>query len=164
MNLQQMLEKSAASIHGDVEPGSDEEQEAIRRFQRFFENLTEETVRKGCRETYAAGAILHDTLKTIEGIDAIEHYFIKTAQRAAGVEVQVEDICRSGECHYVRWFMTIRWSAFGRKTTANHGVSLIRFNKEGKVQLHHDFWDSTNGFFIHLPVVGWMLRRIIRRV
>ena len=34
------------------------------------------------------------------------------------------------------------------------GVSQIRFNREGKVAFHQDFWDSGKNFYAHLPVIG----------
>lgn len=164
MNLSQMLEVCSAANHGVPEAGSAQEAEALACFRSFFENLTEAAVREHCRRVYAPTAILHDTLKTLQGIEPIESYFIKTAQRAKGVQVQVTDVVRSGEVHYLRWHMSITWSAFKKGTTESDGLSLLRFNRAGHVQLHHDFWDSTNGFFIHLPALGWMIRQVIRRV
>jgi len=157
-----MLEKTSGN--GEANLTETTRKEALERFCAFFENLSEGQVKTQCRQVYAPDAILHDTLKTIQGIDAIESYFIKTAQRAAGVKVKVEDTSCSGENYYLRWWMTIHWSAYGKKRTSSPGMSLLRFNARGEVILHHDFWDSTNGFFIHLPVIGWMLRQIIRRV
>lgn len=43
-------------------------------------------------------------------------------------------------------------------------MTHIRFDSEGKVILHQDFWDSTGGLFEHVPALGWMLRRAKKRL
>jgi hypothetical protein len=43
------------------------------------------------------------------------------------------------------------------------GVTHIRFNAQGEVVLHQDFWDSGLGFYSHIPVLGAGVRAIGRR-
>ena len=38
------------------------------------------------------------------------------------------------------------------------GISQLRFNADGKVVMHQDFWDSTEGLFSHLPGIGGAVR------
>ena len=40
------------------------------------------------------------------------------------------------------------------------GMTQLRFNQEGKIIFHQDFWDSTEGFYQHLPYVGYWIRKI----
>lgn len=154
------------TVGGTLEPGSPAEDAALERFCRFFSDLTPERVERECREVYAPGAILHDTLVTHRGIDAIEPYFLATAKRARSVTVTVDQTLREGVDYYVRWTMDITWSAFREKgkTTRSVGMSHLRFDPSGRVVLHHDFWDSAGGFFQHLPAVGALIRWVKRRV
>jgi hypothetical protein len=39
-------------------------------------------------------------------------------------------------------------------------VTLLRFDRAGRVVLHQDFWDPAAGFYEHLPVLGPVLRWI----
>lgn len=160
------LATTAPANVGTVPPDSAAEEEAIARFRDFFTSLTPEVARTRTADVYAANAYLHDTLATHHGVEEIRDYFVKTAERASGVAVQIEDVVRSGPDFYFRWSMDITWSAFRSKgeTTRSVGVSLIRFDGDGKVVLHHDFWDSAGGFFEHLPVVGWMIRALKAQV
>jgi len=40
------------------------------------------------------------------------------------------------------------------------GMTQLRFNQEGKIIFHQDFWDSTEGFYQHLPYIGYIVRKI----
>ena len=44
------------------------------------------------------------------------------------------------------------------------GMTQIRFNAEGKVVLHQDYWDSAAGFFEHLPVTNQMINTVKKRL
>jgi len=161
----ELLEKTEMAAHAAPKPGSDAESAALGRFQDFFENMTPEQVRRSVEQVYAREAWLYDTLVLHHGIKEIKPYFIKTAERAAGVRVEVLDILRSGHDFYLKWSMDIDWSSFKKgKTTRSYGMSHLRFNDTGQVIMHYDFWDSTNGFFEHLPLIGSVIRWIKRKV
>ena len=150
---------------GAPAPGSDAEAEAIARFKAFFENMTPDQVRQHVGEVYAPDAWLYDTLVLHHGIEAIRPYFIHTAERASGVRVEVLDVLRSGDDFHIKWQMDIDWSRFQKgKTTRSFGMSHLRFNAAGQVVMHYDFWDSANGFFEHLPLLGALIRWVKRMV
>ena len=161
----ELLERTQAAALTAPAEGSAGETEAISRFQAFFENMTPEQVRQTVDSVYAPNAILYDTLVLHEGIGQIRPYFIKTAERAKGVRVKVLDVLRNGNEFYLKWSMDIDWSAFKKgKTTRSFGMSHLRFNAQGQVVLHYDFWDAANGFFEHIPIVGHMIRWIKSKV
>jgi hypothetical protein len=138
---------------------------AMERFRTFFENLSPEVVREQVDAVYAAEGWLYDTVALHHGIDHIRPYFQSTAERAAGVEVSILSVLTEGKDTYIKWVMDITWSAFKKgQTTRSFGMSHLRFNAEGKVLLHYDFWDSTYGFWEHLPLFGPILRFLKRRV
>lgn len=162
---QKLIAATEAAAQAAPAPGSPAEAEALGRFQAFFENMTPEQVRNTVGQVYAPQAWLYDTLVLHHGIDEIKPYFIKTAERAAGVRVEVLDILRSGHDFYLKWSMEIDWSAFKKgKTTRSYGMSHLRFNDTGQVIMHYDFWDSTNGFFEHLPLIGSVIKWIKQKV
>lgn len=43
-------------------------------------------------------------------------------------------------------------------------MTHLRFDREGKVVLHKDFWDAGGGFFEHLPVLGRAMRWVKSRL
>jgi len=116
-------------------------------------------------ETYAPDAFFNDTLKTVRGADAIEHYFLETVKNAESVRATVQDVAVSDGNYYVRWTMDVRLAKFKRgQTLRSIGITHLRFDDAGRILIHQDYWDSTGGFFEHLPVVGGILRAIKSRI
>jgi len=142
-------------------PGSPEEEAAISKFSNFFANLNEESVEELTRQTYADPIFFYDTLKTITSLPELEEYFLETARNTESVQARVVDYASSNGDYYLRWEMDIRLKKFRRgETLRSVGMTHLRFNSEGKIILHHDYWDSTEGFFQHVPVLGGIIRYI----
>jgi len=162
MNPVEAYQQAKAKLPGtEFRPGSPEEKAPIDRFARFFGNLTEENAAALTRETYAEPLFFYDTLKVIESVPELEHYFVETARNTESVQARIEDVARSGSDYYVRWTMDIQMKKFRRgQTLRSVGMTHLRFNPEGKIILHHDYWDSTSGFFEHVPGLGLVIRRI----
>lgn len=147
-------------IQGPVR-GSCTEQVAIRRFEDFLAHLDEKTARDETEKVYAPEAFLNDTLKTIHGAPGIRDYFIKTAKGLDSMTVIFDDVAVSGRNYYFRWRMDTRMKNLARgKTVRTIGVTLVRFDREGRVILHQDFWDSAQGVWEHVPGVGIAIRWI----
>jgi hypothetical protein len=147
--------RPGANLQGETE------KRAISRLQAYLSNLTEENIRKNTSSTYAKDAYLNDTLKTEIGAAEIEKYFLGTAANADEIRVEFEDVARSGNDYYLRWIMDVKFKKFHRgKTFRTVGITHARFNEEGLVILHQDYWDSTSGFFEHVPVLGAGIRYI----
>lgn len=134
-----------------------DEADAIGRFRTFFSSLTAESVRRETSRLYAPDAFFNDTLKTVHGNRAIEEYFLRTAAHTEFVKTRVTDVARSGGDYYVRWVMDVRFRGSDR-TIRTIGMTHLKFDREGRIVLHQDYWDSTAGFFEHVPVLGPVIR------
>lgn len=142
-------------------PGSPEDQRNIQNFARFFGNLTEDNARILTRQTYAPTLFFHDTFKTITSLDQLEHYFIETARNTDSVTARIDDVARSGPDYYIRWTMDIRLKKFQRgRTLRSVGITHLRFDEQGRILLHHDYWDSAAGFYQYVPLLGPGIRWI----
>lgn len=130
---------------------------AVGRFAKFFGDVTPEAVENQIPALYAPEAFFNDTLKTIRGRDAIQAYFRKVASSTDQVRAEVLDVSQSGENYYLRWVMDVRFKG-SEKTIRTVGMTHVRFDNEGRILLHQDFWDSTSGFFEHVPVLGGLIR------
>jgi hypothetical protein len=165
MGYSETLERTDPRRIQGVTKGTPEEKAAVDRFVDFISRLSEENIRAKARKVYAVDAYLNDTLKESMGIDRIEAYFIETARAAEEITAKVEDMAESGGNYYFRWTMNVRFKKFKKgQTLRSIGMSHIRFNAHGQVVLHQDYWDSGSGLFQHLPVVGWLIRRIKARL
>jgi len=144
-----------------VPKGSEAERAAVQRVKDFFVTMTEDSVRQQTRQVYAPEAYLNDTLKSLNGAAAIEDYFLATVRQAESVTVKFEDVAESGGNYYCRWVMDTRLKKLRPgETIRTIGITLLRFDAQGRVVLHQDFWDSTAGVYEHVPVLGTAIRGI----
>jgi len=139
------------------------ESAAIARFDAFFADVTVESIRSQIDEFYAPDVYFNDTLKTLLGRPAVEAYFLRMPQHADFVRGKTLDHSRSGANYYVRWTLDVRYKG-AKETVRTMGVTLLRFDKSGRVVLHQDFWDSSAGFYEHLPVLGGVIRWIKSKI
>ena len=150
---------------GAAAPGSPAQKEAVARFVAFFGDLDEARVKENVRTVYAPDAWLNDTLKSLRGVEAIERYFVDTARGVESCKVDVDEVVPAPSGVYLRWRMHIRFKKFRRgETHSSIGVSLLRFDKEGRVVYHQDYWDSGSNLFEKIPVLGAGIRMVKRRL
>jgi hypothetical protein len=150
-----------APLAADFEPGSPAEQVAFDRLQDYFTRLDPAAVRAKTAAVYAPEAYLNDTLATVQGADAIEAYFAGTTTRARLLDVRFLDRARTGTDYYVRWQMTVEADGLnGGKPVVTYGVTQFRFDAEGRVLIHKDFWDAGTGLYEQLPGLGGLVRRV----
>lgn len=136
---------------------------AVSRFESLYGDLSPENVTANARKTYAPEAWFNDTIATEIGIDAIEKYLLKTAEGTESVQAKVNDVAVSGADCYVRWTMVVRAKGLaGGQPVTTEGVSHLRFDKEGRIVLHQDFWNPADGIYQHLPLLGPAIRYVNR--
>ncbi|MFO1495109.1 MAG: nuclear transport factor 2 family protein [Lysobacterales bacterium] len=146
--------------------GSEQERSALDQFARFFSDFSPDKVDRLIDHTYASDVWFNDTLKTVQGREALRSYLRHSAEAVQHCRVQILDILSndSGD-YYIRWTMVIRFRRFKPDTdTQTIGISHLRFNGAGLVVLHQDYWDSSAGLFEHIPLLGMGIRAIKRRV
>jgi len=152
-----LLREPAAPVPG----GEAAARRAVEGFADFYENLSEENVAGKVDRTYSEDVFFYDTLKLVRSRPELSQYMLETARNTESVKATILDVASSGGDYYVRWVMEIRLKKFKKgQTLTSVGVTHLRFDPEGKISLHYDYWDSTAGFFEHVPLVGGVLRWI----
>ena len=166
MDSFEVLKALRTQGEGVFEPGSAAETDALARFEDFFSHLTVEAVEAKVPGTYAPDVWFNDTLKTVNGLDHLVEYLRGSAEASEDVRVQIVETTRTehGD-YYVRWKMMIRFKKFARgQDPWTIGTSHIRFNDAGRITYQQDYWDSADGIFEHVPLLGHGIRAIKRRV
>jgi hypothetical protein len=142
-------------------PGSELEGRAFDNVQQYFAGMTGASVRDQTASVYAPEAYLNDTLVGIDGSKSIEAYFAHTIERAQLLKVEFLERAPVGTDWYVRWRMTVVAEGLnGGEPVVTYGVTQFRFDSQGRVLIHKDFWDAGSGFYEQLPglgrLIGWI--------
>ena len=134
---------------------------AVGKFAGLYGDLSVSNVTANVRGVYAPEAWFNDTIATEVGIDAIEKYLLRTAEGTEAVSAKINDVAVSGSDVYARWTMEIRTpNLAGGKPVITEGVSQLRFDEQGRIVLHQDFWNPATGIYQHLPFLGPAIRLV----
>jgi len=146
--------------------GSSEEARALQTFATFFSSFAPGRVDELLHLTYSQDVYFNDTLKTVRGRANLAHYLRESAAAVEDCRVTIEDSTRTADGDYlVRWKMMIRFKKLRRGVdTWTVGVSHLRFDAEGRVAYHQDYWNAADGIYEHVPLLGWMIRALKRRL
>lgn len=134
--------------------------ERLQPFVRLFSDLSKPAVETQIATVYAEQLYFNDTFHTFTQREQIRNYFMSMAEHAT-TEVTALDYSEHGNDVWLRWTMRTRFSVLWRDLDITTlGVTHLRFNAAGLIELHQDYWDGVEGFYAHLPVVGGLITHI----
>ena len=130
----------------------------------FFESVSPETVSR-IGDLYAADARFKDPFNDVQGVPAIERIFSHMFAQVDWPRFVVNERIVQYDSAMLAWTfefgvrvgMTVRPQVI-------HGVTHFKFDAQGKVSLHRDYWDTGEELYMKLPVLGWLIRALQRRL
>lgn len=129
---------------------------------RFFEQLAPADL-KALATVYAEDARFKDPFNDVVGIDAIERVF---AHMYVALDeprfIIVEAIVDGDQCVLV-WDFVFRFKRWSSALQTVRGASHLRFDAQGRVALHRDYWDAAEELYEKLPLLGALMRWLRRR-
>ncbi len=117
-------------------------------------------------ELYTSDVHFTDPLHEVIGLDALQDYFAALYANVEQLDFEFIgfDPVRDGE-GYLRWVMSYRHPSLKRgRLISLEGCSLLRWNAEGKVERHRDFFDAGALLYEHVPLLGLAIRWLQRRL
>jgi len=153
-----LAETDPAKVAG-LQPGSELEKEAVARFVEFYRVFSTEAIRKGLRGLYADGAYFRDGFKEVVGIEAMEDYFLKSAEGIQSCTFDIQEMAVHQGNYYFRWVMHLSMKRSPDDPIRTVGMSHVRYDAKGKVIFHQDYWD-TGAVYEKIPVMGAVIRWI----
>jgi integrase len=139
--------------------------DAVSRFTNFFERMHEPDIDARVEDLYAPSAYFSDTLFITERRDQLIRHFERLQNSGARLTINIDDAAVSGFNLYLRWRMSFDFDVIGHeRTSATIGMTLLQFDADGRIRFHQDFWDSTEGFYRHVPVLRGALDAVQRQM
>jgi steroid delta-isomerase len=129
---------------------------------KFFEGLTHEDLPR-FDSIFSADVHFKDPFNDVHGLSALKQIFSHMFQQCEDTRFEVTDACQCGDRAFLRW--DFHFTPKGRAGHYRlHGLSRICFDGEGRVCEHIDYWDPAEQLYRHVPVIGWLLARLRRRL
>ncbi len=129
---------------------------------RWFETLSPETLDELPR-FYAADAKFKDPFNEVRGVESIKHIFRHMFTQVAEPRFAVGSRFHGNDGVMLLWDFHFRTRApLPPRAMTARGASHLRFDAEGKVILHRDYWDAAEELYAKLPLVGLLMRGLQR--
>lgn len=136
-----------------MEQGSD-----LDRLVDFYHGLTPETVAR-FSEFYSADAYFKDPFNEVYGVQAIARIFMHMFRQVESPRFIVKERIADAGGAMLVWEFRFRVRRWGRdETQVMRGVSHLRFDADGRVNYHRDYWDAAEELYMKLPVIGSLMR------
>ncbi len=146
-----------------MEHGTPLEQAAIERFKEFYKIFSADRINASVAEVYAEDAYFEDGIRQVKGRKNIKEYFLSTTSAFDECTFDIKDMAYSPGNYYFRWIMHLRLKRDPDNPMEQPGISHVRFNEQGQVVFHHDYWE-TLALFERFPVIGSVIRWIKGRI
>ncbi len=138
--------------------GSSEESIMLDGVESLFSKYTQENLADNLKNIYAEKLYFRDAFKQFSNHDDLRDYMLAGLEPLEASEFVFNRIARSGGDFYIDWTMRLDFKSTPTGTWEESiGVSHFRFNDEGKVIFHQDYWDPTDIVYRRIPVAKQLI-------
>lgn len=145
--------------------GVDVARQALPRVVAFFENLKQSDL-PVLAQLYAREASFKDPFNEVQGLIEIEAIFAHMFEALDLPHFLVKERMAQGQQAFLTWDFRFRFKGQPDWQTI-HGATRLRFDAQGLITDHRDYWDAAEELYEKLPLLGslmrWLKRRVMRR-
>ena len=131
------------------------------KYIELFENLTQETI-ANCEQVVSADIRFKDPFNDLKGIELFRRMLFKTLEDVRDPKFHIQDQACSDSRHYIRWDFDGYVKGLGQLHLT--GMSEITYDDDGRVCEHIDHWDASEQLYEKLPVLGWPITCLKKRL
>ena len=145
--------------------GSAEEAAMLQPMIALFEQYTETNLRENIQKVYAENVYFRDAFKQLNTAAEIEEYMVAGLAPIEGAEFVFNNVLRKGVDFYFDWTMRLDFKKTPKGTWEESiGMSRMRFNADGQVIFHQDYWDPTDIVYKRIPIVRQLIAYVKRKL
>lgn len=137
----------------------------IERYAAAFASLTPETI-DDLMATVSPQVHFSDPFNDVTGHAGFRAIFVHMFATCEAPRFHILDIARGsqdgGRHAYLRWRMSGRLKSWPHSSLDFEGMSEVHIGSDGLIAAHIDHWDSASQLLAHLPVIGMLLRPVLR--
>lgn len=112
---------------------------------------------------YAPDARFKDPFHEVQGRAAIRAIFARMFAQLDQPRFVVHDRLGDAAQGFVTWTLEFRWRG-QRQQRRIRGATHFRFDADGRITEHRDYWDAAEELYGQLPLLGALMRWLAARV
>lgn len=137
--------------------------EAAARVVDFFETLSPASLAQ-LGALYTPQAYFKDPFNEVSTLADIRQIFSHMYATLEQPHFVVTGCIVEGAQCFLTWEFKFRFKSYDRRTDQTvRGGSHLKFNAQGLVEFHRDYWDAAEELYEKLPVVGGLMRWLKQR-
>lgn len=137
-------------------------QAALQRLRLYYEQLDPARLAQ-LDQYYAADARFSDPFQSVQGLAAIRAVFEHMYRSLDGPRFIVHDVVAGEAQGFMTWDFRFRLNPETPELCVQ-GCTHFKFGADGRVTLHQDYWDAAGQLYVHLPLIGALMRWLRRRM
>lgn len=133
-------QKESASHSVFIESNREKIDQTVATFIDVFQRYEQQELAQSIPDLYSSNAFLNDRIHSVRGMEKIAQYFDSTFEKMNDSDFTIHETIYGAKDVYLRWTMRIQL----KESSPYHafiGMSQFRFNEEGKIIYHQDYWD-----------------------
>lgn len=133
----------------------------LARLVAFYEHLSiDNLVQLGA--VYAPDAHFKDPFNEVQGHAAILAIFEHMFMQVDAPRFVVLESLGQGAQAFLTWEFRFRMKRLVSGEQCIRGATHVRFDAQGRVVLHRDYWDAAEELYEKLPLLGGLMRMLRR--
>lgn len=113
-------------------------------------------------EYYAEDSYFCDPFNEVHCLADIQKIFLDMFAKLDAPHFKITQQIIDANSAVLVWDFQFTAKFFRTRSLTIHGVSQLRFDAQGKVVYHRDYWDSSAELYAKLPLVGGLFRGLRR--
>ena len=130
------------------------EKSLVKNYINLFSNLSLENINE-FDDLISKDIVFKDPFNNVKGVNAFKKIFYHMFENVKDPKFLILDYSINKKRVFLKWKMT--FFAF-KSMQIIEGMSELLLNDDGKVSAHIDYWDSLNGIFIKIPLIGYFYK------
>ncbi len=134
----------------------------VARVIQFFESLQPADVAR-LGQHYSEHCLFKDPFNEVRGVAATQGVFRHMFEALHQPRFVVHEAVAQGDQCFLTWDFLFEFRRHVAGPQVVRGASHLRFDAEGRVVLHRDYWDAAEELYEKLPLVKLLMRWLKRR-
>jgi ketosteroid isomerase-like protein len=132
--------------------------------EHFYKNSSKDDMSL-VTEFYHADAVFKDPVGEVKGAENLKAYYSSLYENLKEIKFEFPKTFEAKDTVIATWIMTISTESLnGGEPVRVEGSSVITFDADGKAIYHRDYFDLGEMVYEHIPFVGFLVRKVKKRL